>query len=30
VKTQIIPDAGHNIHLEQPQAFADAITDFLG
>ncbi len=25
----IIPDAGHAVHLEQPEAFSRAVTDFL-
>jgi len=26
---EIVPDAGHNIHLEKPKHFAELITDFL-
>ncbi|MBI3160167.1 MAG: 2-succinyl-6-hydroxy-2,4-cyclohexadiene-1-carboxylate synthase [Chloroflexi bacterium] len=26
---RVIPGSGHNIHLEQPEAFADALEDFL-
>lgn len=29
VRHQIIPDAGHNIHLESPTVFATAVKDFL-
>jgi len=29
VQARIIPDAGHNIHLEQPQAFLAALKQFL-
>jgi 2-succinyl-6-hydroxy-2,4-cyclohexadiene-1-carboxylate synthase len=28
-RTLIIPDAGHAVHLEQPEAFAHAVLDFL-
>lgn len=26
---RIVPDAGHNVHLEQPDAFAAAVLEFL-
>lgn len=29
-KTHTIPEAGHALHVEQPQAFAKAVLDFLG
>ena len=28
--TCIVPNAGHNIHLEQPEAFASELLDFAG
>jgi pimeloyl-ACP methyl ester carboxylesterase len=28
VKLQIIPGAGHTIHLEQPQAFVASVCEF--
>jgi 2-succinyl-6-hydroxy-2,4-cyclohexadiene-1-carboxylate synthase len=28
-KVEIIPDAGHNTHLEQPKRFAELLTTFL-
>lgn len=29
VRTAIIPDAGHNVHAEQPDVYADTLSDFL-
>ena len=29
-EVRIVPDAGHTVHLEQPQAFLAALLDFLG
>jgi 2-succinyl-6-hydroxy-2,4-cyclohexadiene-1-carboxylate synthase len=29
LQTSIVPDAGHNVHAEQPSAFLDLIVDFL-
>jgi pimeloyl-ACP methyl ester carboxylesterase len=28
-RTVIVPDAGHAVHLERPDEFAAAISDFL-
>jgi pimeloyl-ACP methyl ester carboxylesterase len=28
-RTEIVPDAGHAIHLERPDAFAGAVRGFL-
>jgi 2-succinyl-6-hydroxy-2,4-cyclohexadiene-1-carboxylate synthase len=27
---RLIPDAGHTVHLEQPEAFLSTVTNFLG
>ena len=29
-KTMTIPEAGHALQAEQPQAFAKAVLDFIG
>jgi pimeloyl-ACP methyl ester carboxylesterase len=28
-RSAIIPDAGHAVHLEQPQAFIENVLEFL-
>ncbi len=28
-RVAVVPDAGHAVHLEQPDVFADLVTDFL-
>ena len=30
IRTRIVPNAGHNIHLEQPEAFASELLGFAG
>jgi pimeloyl-ACP methyl ester carboxylesterase len=27
--TEIVPDAGHNVHLERPERFAELVGSFL-